>query len=542
MKPAAILARVSTVGQRELSLESQVDRAMTKLRSLGYEVPPNRIIKVDWTSLSLFDCPEFQMLRGWVVGKEIGALGILDRDRLNAQGLQRLIFLSECKNAEVQLVICQGPPIMGELEGQLVEMALAIGKERQVLRAGQGARDGLRDRARLKGLPAVPLNPYGYSWNNERTRLLPTPEWPTASLICRAGLDGLPIGTIRRELQRRGIPSPTGRPQWSRSMIHRILINPLYGGHFHALRWEKVLPNSRRTRSYGKTGLRRRPLEETARLSNVEVEGPPLTWDEWLALQKRLEANKAQAMRNAKRDYLLRSLVFCDTHHRRYQGDSDRSGKRLVYKCPAPRELGGTPCVRPNIVGPELERAVKAVCREVLSDPDIIEQQIHQRVGQAKATEESIQRSLKSLNQREVRNRDIEANLVMEKATGKASPEAYERCLALNRAERTWLCEEKQRLEEQLETLADGQATMLGLAQMREKLASKLDSASNEDWRLIFAALALEVRVTEQGVIEVALAIPAQSVSIVSTAPGGCGSPSRSCQSQLKSLLNQAGT
>jgi predicted site-specific integrase-resolvase len=137
MRIAAIFARVSTPGQREISLDTQVDRASSKLQAQGYHVPPDRILKVDWTSLDLFNCPQFQMVRKWVLSREIAALGILDRDRLNAQGLQRLLFLSDCKDAGVELVICQGPPIMNEPEGQLVELALALGKERQVLsRAG----------------------------------------------------------------------------------------------------------------------------------------------------------------------------------------------------------------------------------------------------------------------------------------------------------------------------------------------------------------------------------------------------------------------
>ena len=46
-------------------------------------------------------------------------------------------------------------------EGQLVELALALGKERSVLKVQQGARDGLRDRGRLKGLPPNMLKTYG---------------------------------------------------------------------------------------------------------------------------------------------------------------------------------------------------------------------------------------------------------------------------------------------------------------------------------------------------------------------------------------------
>lgn len=156
-KIGAVLGRISTEPQQ--TLDSQVARAKVELEKRGYLVPPERVVKVDWSSLDLFNCPEFQELRGWINRKEIGALGIFDRDRLNAIGLQRLVFLSECRENGVELVICQGPPVLDEPEEQLVELALALGKQRQVLRAQQGSRDALRERATEKVYPppVIPL-------------------------------------------------------------------------------------------------------------------------------------------------------------------------------------------------------------------------------------------------------------------------------------------------------------------------------------------------------------------------------------------------
>ncbi len=144
-KPAAIWARVSTHNQAETSLPSQIDRCNDKLQRVGYTVLYT--LQIDWTSMDLFSCPQFQELRRLINNREIQALAVFDRDRLQAKGLQRLVFLSECKDAKVELIICQGSPILDGPEGQLVELALAIGKERQVLRARQGSRDGLHDRA-----------------------------------------------------------------------------------------------------------------------------------------------------------------------------------------------------------------------------------------------------------------------------------------------------------------------------------------------------------------------------------------------------------
>jgi len=297
-----------------------------------------------------------------------------------------------------------------------------------------------------------------------------------------------------------------------------MLVNPVYGGRFYALRREGVAPKKRKGESYGKSSSRRRSLEDAIFLSNVVVEKPPLAWDEWLAIQDRLKTNKLQAQRNAKRDYLLRSLIICDTHRRRYHGQPHRGGWH--YACPAHYEPGATPCLKLYLPGPELEDKVKAVCREVLGSPDIIEREIHQRAGRVEATLESLQKSLAALDRKQTRNRNTEANLVMERATGEASPEAYERCLALVKAERVWISEEHPRLQAQLETIRQGEATLLGLAQVRETLAAKLDSAANEDWRLVFTALALELHVSERGDIEATLAIPVEQASIVLSSPG----------------------
>ncbi len=125
---AAIWARVSTHDQRELSLDSQVNAVRRILVERGYEVPDWAVLKVEWTSTDLLACPEFQSLLAWVDAGRVNALGALDRDRFQAQGLQRLLFLSECQERGVQVITAQGVPMLEGGEGQLVELSLALGK------------------------------------------------------------------------------------------------------------------------------------------------------------------------------------------------------------------------------------------------------------------------------------------------------------------------------------------------------------------------------------------------------------------------------
>ena len=58
--------------------------------------------------------------------------------------------------------------VFGEVpEGEMSEFmdfAMSWAKEQQVLRAQQGARDGQRDRAKLRGLPVNGKASYGYKF------------------------------------------------------------------------------------------------------------------------------------------------------------------------------------------------------------------------------------------------------------------------------------------------------------------------------------------------------------------------------------------
>lgn len=66
------------------------------------------------------------------------------------------MFLSECRERGVKVITTQRVPMLEGTEGQLVELALGLGKERSVARAQQRAGEGLRARALL--LKVLPTN------------------------------------------------------------------------------------------------------------------------------------------------------------------------------------------------------------------------------------------------------------------------------------------------------------------------------------------------------------------------------------------------
>jgi len=492
-KVAGIWARVSTSGQT--SLPDQIGRAKEKLEQKGYIVPADRILAVDWTSLDLFSCPEFQRLISWVKRQEIQGLGILDRDRLQAEGVQRLTFLAECRDAGVDLVICQGPELIDGDEGQLIELALSIGKKRSVLRAKQGAKDGMHDKVVRDRKPTSRHRIYGYRWETD-TRLVPTEDWDTAKLILDLVLKGIPYRQIVKQLKKGGILSPNGSPEWEPSTISSVIVrNPVYAGRYYALGKYVCQPQKRKANRYGNTSVRTVPLEQRVYLPEVEVVNPPINWEQFLQIQQRIRKNQQLAQRNAKHDYLLRGIIFCETHYgkkgepRIYFGHP--ANGTYYYQCP----VGG--CKHPNLNGAEIEREVKNTVQSILNlEPDEFYERIANRQSKA-GLEQSLDKELKSLEAKYNRNLNAETELERKDLLGQLHPEVYRRIKSQLQAERIWIEERKQAITDQLAQLGREAEAVESLQQIRASFKNRLDDLTDDEWRQLFIALNLEIHIRD---------------------------------------------
>lgn len=484
-----IFARVSTKSQTELSLDSQVTRAKEKLEAEGYVVADDKIIAVHWTSLDLYSCPDFNIVRQWINKGEIDALAILDRDRLNAQGLQRLTFLTECRDAGIKLLICQGPEIMNDLEGELTEMALAIGKHRSVLRASQGSKDGLLDKPRIKGIPTSKHPIRGYNWDGPK-KLLPNEDRYIVDDIYRLALQGQSVKSIHKKYKDI-VSEPT---------IWRWLTNPVYAGRYHARRSEAIAPIKRKGHTYGNSSKRCLPPSEWIYLPDVEVVDPIVTWDEFECLQQRFTENKQYAARNAKRDYLLRSRITCDTHARRYTGRPRH--QKTVYICPV-----GKDCPHPTIHAEFFENEIKNRISETITNPDILTSELSRFQASSKDLEVQLPQELKKLELRRNKNLNAQTELEMRSVRGQVEDNVYDRARAQFRAEIAWIEERKQHIEGELEQLNQHAKAMITLQSLRQRIKNSLDDASNDEWRELFSAINLEIHVKEDGSINVELGL-----------------------------------
>ncbi len=490
-KIAAVWARISTSDQT--SLPDQIARAKEKLESLGYRVLPDRILAVDWTSLDLFNCPEFQQLYSWVKRKEIHAVGMLDRDRLQAEPTQRLAFLAECKEAEVEWVLCQGPPMIEGDMGVLMEHILVISKKQQVMRAKLGARDGLHDRVTIDRKPTSRHKVFGYKWETD-TKLMPNEDWPTSKIILDMSLSGATYTAIQRELKKRAILSARGLNVWDISSIAFIIHNPTYAGRYYALKRLVMEPKKRIGNTYGNTSARNVPLDEAIYLSEVDIINPPITWEQYQQIQARHEKNKELALRNADVDYLLRGFVFCETHRGKRGGPRQYYGRAYndsyIYTCP----VGG--CAHPNLNGPELENRTKQLVRSLLSlEPHDFYEQIVNKENQKEA-QKSLNRELKSLKVKHNRNINAETELENRSLMGMVHPEVYQRLKSKYQAERIWIEERVGVINDEVVQLNREGEAIASLQQIKDRFSGRLNELTNAEWCEIFIALNLQIFVS----------------------------------------------
>jgi len=506
---AAVWCRVSTHDQRELSLDSQDVAVKDVLQSQGFEVPTDYVLKVDWSSLDLMSCPEFLQLRRWIAEGKIQAVGTFDRDRLQAQGLQRLVFLSECQDNGVEVVTAQGPAMLEGGEGQLVELALALGKEKSVLRAQQGARDGLRDRARRKGLPPNMNKPYGMRWENNV--LVPDENYPVVQDIWRMALRGATIMSIAAKLVERGIPTPAGLVDWSTSSVRHILKNRTYAGVIEALKTESVEPKVRKGTTYGKSGRRQRPKGERVLLQGL-VSQPVVNEAELEGMQLRFEHNRHVQKNMKRRSYLLTGMVHCAECDRRYTGVTitRRGNEYSWYICANRWKRGqhGEGCKSHSLRAADLEDSAFDAVAGFLNGATGFENEVQRRSGLTASTEESLARELESIVKQQREEEDAEARAFRLAAHENITERVFSQEIGLIQTRRRWLAEQREHLEAQLADLRRNSFDPQDVEVLRERLETRLATASADDRRFVLEALSSKVIVQGDGNWELELQVP----------------------------------
>jgi hypothetical protein len=514
---------VSTEDQKTISPATQRTQALAFAEGEDFQVPEDYILGTDWHSLSVWESPSMERLKALIRSGAVHAIFMYDADRGPSKPAHRLLFRAMCEQFSVAVRCCHGQVPDGEM-GEVMEFLSAWAKERQVHRAQQGSREGLRDRARLRGLPINGHAPYGYRLRYDLRHDISVPVafepdpkvYPTICRIWRLAQEGLAIRAISRKLVEEGIPAPKGGTAWGPATILRLLKNPVCGGRYYALRSKAVEPKWRYRPTYGKSSEVKRPEDEWIWIEDFPVLSPVVSWEEWEAMQDRLKQNKRWSRRNSHKVYLLAGMLFCSKDGWRFNVETKPDRIYHHYKCPRRyrNSIGEPNCNAPRLNGMRTDELVwESIC-SFLRDPHTFMAEIERQRG-AKVSEESeIKHHIDTL-QRNLRKVDeMESELVNLRLRGLVSDTAIERNAAYLRAERVHYQEEIERQQAALATVNRSSEALDNIESLRDAIIDRLQSTSMEARRWVLQTLDTRVMVHDSQ-LEISVGTPSHVIEAV---------------------------
>jgi site-specific DNA recombinase len=188
--------------------------------------------------------------------------------------------------------------------------------------------------------------PYGYRLDDGGRYEVVPDKAEVVRLIFRLAAAGSTLGGITRELAARAVPSPSGRPLWSRNGILRILHNRKYLGDYvwgvqaggkHNRQAKGVM----RKRRDGEARYAVNPQEDWVVLPSMHE--PIVDRDSFQAAAAAIAGNRKRTTPHVNGgDFLLTGLLACGRCGSRMLGSTDRYGR--VYMCSGYLSYGKAHC------------------------------------------------------------------------------------------------------------------------------------------------------------------------------------------------------
>ncbi len=341
---AVLYARVSSDDRAKTGGENLADQlrlCREHAEQRGYQVEGELAEDDRGASGASFDLPQLSRALEMARAGQFDVLIVRELDRLSRDLAKQLIVEQELKRAGVAIeyVLYDFPDTPeGRLNKNLRAMLAEYEREKIKQRMTRGKLRKIRDGEAINhGHP-----PFGYQnveVGGKATLAINEDEAATVRLIFRWYTEGdgeqgpMSMRALARKLSDLRIPTYNdlrkmqdctkktlkGRGQWERSAVGSILSNETYTGTWY----------------YG-----RRSWDEDDWIAvDVPVIIDAATWE---AAQERRSANKRDAKRNRKHDYLLAGRLRCGSCGRMMVGSPNysyykgqRTGMQLYYRCQA---------------------------------------------------------------------------------------------------------------------------------------------------------------------------------------------------------------
>ena len=229
---AIIYARVSTDEQARsgYSLAQQIEACRAWCEREGYEVL--EVISDPGQSGASLERPGMDRVRDLVAAGGVCVVLAQDRDRFAREPAYLYLLREEfaehgCKLNALNDRGDETP------EGQLTDGILDQIARFERLKTAERTRRGKHRRAREGKVIGNQTANLGFRYDEGRTGLVVDEEtMPIVREIFRIiGAEGQPIYAAKKELERRGIPTPYGKRSWSHAYIRKIVQSDVYRPH-----------------------------------------------------------------------------------------------------------------------------------------------------------------------------------------------------------------------------------------------------------------------------------------------------------------------
>lgn len=358
------------------NLAGQLEMARQYALSKGYSIVGEIAEDDRGASGAAFELEGLNRAREMATNGEFDVLIPREIDRLSRNLAKQLIVEEELRRAGVSIeyAMAEYPDTP---EGRLQKHIRATIAEYERELIVQRMERGRRNKVKAGEVVTHGRAPYGYDTVKEDGKTLLVIREDEAQVVrqiydwyVRGDETGQPLTIRQVTLRLTGIPTwadtrgliPKIRNPgvWSRSVVSRMIKNETYAGVWH----------------YGKRHTRARKQNPDEHLISVEV---PAIVDRktWQAAQDRLAANKADASRNRKYDYLLTGRVKCGRGNHRLRGHGNVTGtyKLLYYTChtstnPDVAVDVAYKCDLPNFRADQVDAVVWGWIKDLLTDPE----------------------------------------------------------------------------------------------------------------------------------------------------------------------------
>jgi len=228
-------ARVSTAeqAQRGYSVRQQAERLRSWAAEQGYEIV--EVVEESGVpgTVALLERPGFSRLFDLVTSGEVSVVLAQDADRISREPWHFGYLKAKLEEYGASLKTLDDAGDDGTPEGEFFrDIRRGMAKmERSV--TARRTRRGREQRAREGKVVGAGSPPLGFSFNAERTNFEVDEE--TMPLVRRVfrlvAEEGYGLSTVKKTLEREGVPTPRGGRLWHRPVIKALILNDAYRPH-----------------------------------------------------------------------------------------------------------------------------------------------------------------------------------------------------------------------------------------------------------------------------------------------------------------------